>query len=125
MRPGGLLQPGDIGITALVRARLLGLQILTLDAQVVLGKQNQGASPALVITPEPAGRVLRPARASRPARPSPAELPARPDPGSPVTGSPDPGSGDRLARAVVLLAQGAETLARSRDSHSRPSGRPG
>jgi hypothetical protein len=91
----GLPRSGDIGIRALVRARLLGLQILTLDAQVIVAKQH----------PEAASQA-RPDSPERPGRPAALAL------ASPV---PEPRSGNRLARAALLLEQGAQTLEHSRD----------
>ena len=98
MRPASLPRPGDMGIRALVRARLLGLQILTLDAQVIVAKQPpEAASPALAGPSERLGRSAAQALAGR---------------------VPEPRSGNRLAHAAVLLEQGAQTLEHSRDAAS-------
>jgi hypothetical protein len=131
----GLLRPGDIGIRALVRARLLGLQILTLDAQVVVAKGHAEAVSRALLDPEERrpGRSAALSLASAPppsappvAAPPPAALslaalplaaPRRAGEAWPSQGRriPDPSSGNRLARAAVLLEQGAQTLEHSRD----------
>jgi hypothetical protein len=82
-------------IRALVRARLLGLKILTLEAQVVVGTSDGHpvvTAPVIDAAPEPA------ALGSRPYRPGP------------PTSGPAPG----FARATELLEQSAEALERSR-----------
>lgn len=82
-------------IRALVRARLLGMQLLTLEARVVVGTEN-GRQPVTssLIDPSyaPSGRGLQPPRT---------ELVSS-------------GSGTGFARAIELLDQGAETLDRIR-----------
>jgi hypothetical protein len=82
-------------IRALVRARLLGLHLLTLEARVVVGTEdgNWPTTSSLALSPlQPGGSDLR---ASAP------EL------------APS-GSGAMYARAIELLEQGADTLERSR-----------
>jgi hypothetical protein len=77
-------------IRALVRAKLLGLQLLTLEAQVVVapGDDDRAVLPAVVVPPdEPAGR---------------ARLAAA-----------EPG----LERAIELVEQSTATLARTRRPH--------
>ena len=88
-------------IDARVRARLLGLQLLTLEARVIVGTEDGPR------------RVVRP--------PLVYSVADQPDPGSPAlapgpaghaypAAAPAPG----LARAVQLVEQGADTLERSR-----------
>lgn len=91
-------QQGDMVIRALVRARLLGMQILTLEARVVVGTEN-GERPVFpfILSPrESSGLALR---SSRPKLAS-------------------AGSGSEFARAIELLQQGTDTLDRSRQSRS-------
>ena len=86
-------------IGAFVLARLLGIRLLTLEAQVVVHEDDRrvaGPGP-LVLAPVPAGQL-----AGWPARSIPA----------------DPGS-DPLARAVSLLEEGADTLERTRRAQYR------
>jgi hypothetical protein len=88
--------PGDLVIDGHVRARLLGLRLLELDAHVV-------------VTNAPSRRAVRASPAG--VRPSPA--------GDGVTGSvPAAGPVDRdalpLARAQQLLAEGSSVLAGAR-----------
>ena len=129
MTQGGVLLPGDMAIRALVRAKLLGLQILTLDAQVIVGKQRAGAGSTTLAGPEArSGRsAVRPladgpALAGRAAVAGEAALPAPPWADEPRPAQawriPDAGSGHRLARAVMLVEQGAQTLEQSRDPAS-------
>jgi hypothetical protein len=82
-------------INALVRARLLGMQLLTLEARVIVETDgDRPATPALyAYSGAPSGRGLEP---SGPALPS------------------DLGSG--YARAIELLEQGTKTL----DQEIRP-----
>jgi hypothetical protein len=93
--------PGDLVIGAFVLARLLGLRLLTLEAQVVVhGTDHGGAGTGwLVLSPEtqagPGPSRGRPAQSLAPAA-------------SPSAGS------ERLARAVRLVEQGADTLERTR-----------
>ena len=87
-------------IDAFVRARLLGLRLLTLEARVVVGPED---GPRRVVRPPLAYSV-----ADRPV-PRPPALAPDPDASYPVA-APAPG----LARAVQLVEQGADTLERSR-----------
>jgi hypothetical protein len=103
-RPGPNSQQGDIVIRALVRARLFGMQLLTLEASVVVGTDDGDwpATSALILSPHnPAGRDLRSLK--------PDLAPS--------------GSGTMYARAIELLEQGTDTLERSRrprlDQHRR------
>ena len=92
-------------IRALVRARLFGMQLLTLEARVVVGTDdgNWPANSSLILSPHnPTGRNLRSLR-----------------PELAPTGSGRPelaptGSGTMYARAIELLEQGTDTLERSR-----------
>lgn len=86
---GNALSDGMV-IRALVRARLLGLRLLTLEARVV-------------VQPRDDDRVLLPS----------VVLP----PGQPAGRKPLPRSGPGLARAVELVEQSTDTLARSRRPH--------
>jgi hypothetical protein len=82
-------------IRALVRARLFGMQVLTLEARVVVGTDdgNWPATSSLVLSPHnPTGRDLRSLR--------PELAPT--------------GSGAMYASAIQLLEQGTDTLERSR-----------
>jgi hypothetical protein len=85
-------------IRGVVRARLLGMQLLTLDARVVVGTDN-GDRPvisSLIFPPhDPSGPDVRPPRPKRVSS----------------------GSGTGFARATELLEQSTEALERSR----RPS----
>lgn len=99
-RPGGHVrqrpqQHGRIVIRALVRGRLLGLKILTLDACVVVGG-NDGLA-AVVPGPLPAAGLDVSHRSAVP-RP----MPTTPRPGT------------SLAHARQLLEQGVHTLEQSR-----------
>lgn len=82
---------GDMIIRALVRARLFGMQILTLEARVVVGADNSSRT----VAPPPHGPVGSGSRSSVPAL---------------ASSGPGPG----LVRAIELLEQGTETLERSR-----------
>lgn len=82
-------------IRALVRARLLGMQILTLEARVVVGTDD--GLPA-VIPPLILSRYGPNASDSRSSEPDLASAE----------------SGPGLARAIELLAQSMDTLERSR-----------
>lgn len=95
-RPRGLRE-GDLVIRALVRARLLGIQLLTLDAGVVIGTAD-GPHARVLASP-----VLSASAADGPAQPSDLEL-ARS--GHQV--------GPGLSRAIDLLEQGVRTLERAR-----------
>ena len=87
-------------IDAFVRARLLGLRLLTLEARVVVGPAD---GPRRVVGPPLVYSV-----ADRPVPSPPALAPGRA--GSYPVAAPAP----RLARAVQLVEQGADTLERSR-----------
>jgi hypothetical protein len=111
--------PGDIGIRALVRARLLGLRLLTLDAHIVVGRQHADVtSPAFVVRVSGPGEALA-GSFTEPPVPKPAPPRPVPGPGERSTARarpvPGPESGSRLARAALLLEQGAEALEHSRD----------
>jgi hypothetical protein len=82
---------GDMIIRALVRARLFGMQILTLEARVVVGADNGSRA----VAPPPHGPGGSGSRSSVPAL---------------ASSGPGPG----LVRAIELLEQGMETLERSR-----------
>jgi hypothetical protein len=82
-------------IRALVRARLFGMQLLTLEARVVVGTDdgNWPAASSLILSPRnPAGRNLRSQR-----------------PELALTGSET-----MYTRAIELLEQGTDALERSR-----------
>ena len=90
-------------IRALVRARLLGMQLLTLEACVVVGTGNgsRTVAPALILSPHgPGGSGSR----------------------SSGPGLASSGSGRGLVRAIELLAQGTETLERSRRTDRETTG---
>jgi hypothetical protein len=95
---------GDMVIGAFVLARLLRIRLLTLEARVIVHEDDRdGTGPGpLVLAPVP------------PDRPAP---PGRPDP-SRRLGSMSAGS-ERLARAVWLVEQGADTLERTRRAQYR------
>ncbi len=85
-------------IWGLVRARLLGMQILTLEARVavVTGNGHPAMTPSPIVSPDaPSGSM------SRSSEPGPASAE----------------SGRGLVRAIELLEQGTDTLERSRRSH--------
>jgi hypothetical protein len=90
-------------IDALVRARLPGLQLLTLEARVIVGTED---GPRRVVRPP-----LVYSTADQPDPPAPALAPG-PAGGTYPAAAPGPG----LARAVQLVEQGADTLERSRRS---------
>jgi hypothetical protein len=96
-RPRGLRE-GDLVIRALVRARLLGIQLLTLDAGVVVGTADTRHTRVL------ASPVLPAPVADGPAEPSGLD---RTRPGQQV--------GPGLSRAIDLLEQGVRTLERARE----------
>lgn len=98
-------------IGAFVLARLLGLRLLTLEAQVVVhddGRDTAGSGP-LILT------RLRPDRP--PDRP--AVSPARPERRVPPGGPGLAGGSGPLARAMELVEQGADTLERTRRGQYR------
>lgn len=82
-------------IRGLVRARLLGMQILTLEARVVLGTDDghPAITRPLIVSPDAPGDSI-----SR----------------SQKRGLTSAGSGLGLVRAIELLDQGTDTLERSR-----------
>ena len=102
---------GDLVIGAFVLARLLGIRLLTLEARVVVHEDDRGGSGPgpLVLGPVPADRRVLPGHDAPSDRPAPE---GRPD-ASRRPGSISPGS-ERLARAVWLVEQGADTLERTR-----------
>jgi hypothetical protein len=82
-------------IWGLVRARLLGMQILTLEARVVVGSDDghPAITPPLIVSPDAPSHST--SRSSEP-------------------GLASAGSGRGLLRAIELLEQGTDTLERSR-----------
>jgi hypothetical protein len=119
-------------IGAFVLARLLGIRLLTLEARVIVHEDDRGGTgPGPLVlapvppdgpAPYPAGserrvrldRRVLPDRKAPPDRPVP---PGRPGP-SRRPGSASVGS-ERLARAVRLVEQGADTLERTRRAQYR------
>ncbi len=97
-------------------ARLLGIRLLTLEARVVVHEDDRGGTGpgALVLAPVPADRRVLPGHDAPSDRPAPQ---GRPDV-SRRPGSISPGS-ERLARAVWLVEQGADTLERTRRAQYR------
>jgi len=119
-------------IGAFVLARLLGIRLLTLEARVIVHEDDRGGTGPgpLVLAPVPPDRrAAYPARSERrvrldrrvpPDRKAPPDRPVpsgRPDP-SRRPGSASAGS-ERLARAVWLVEQGADTLERTRQAQYR------
>lgn len=101
-RPGDEAQQGDMVIQARVRARVLGMQLLTLEAHVVVGTEN-GQRP--VVSPF--------IRASN----EPSAMGHRSGPAELMSSGPQ----SSFVQAMELLQQGADTLERSRRSRwSRP-----
>jgi hypothetical protein len=90
-----------------VRARLLGMPILRLDAEVVLAPARSEASPPVVVE---AAAPAAPERRSEPS--GPAALPPSPEP--PSADQPAP-IGSDLAEAVALVQQGDVVLRLGRD----------
>jgi hypothetical protein len=88
---------GEVVVRAVVHARLLGLHILSLDARVVVGRPPDRFT---ALDPEVSVRA-------RP-EPLPSSAPRGPRPVH------RDGSASALSRAVELLADGEETLERSR-----------
>lgn len=118
-------------IGAFVLARLLGIRLLTLEARVIVYEDDPGGTGPgqLVLAPVPPDRPAFPARPERRVRPDRRVLPDRkapPErpvpPGRPGPsrrpGSASAGS-ERLARAVWLVEQGADTLERTRRAQYR------
>jgi hypothetical protein len=108
-------------IGAFVLARLLGIRLLTLEARVIVHEDDRGGTgpgPLVLAPVPPDGPAAYPARPERrvlPDRKAPpdrAVAPGRPAP-SRRPGSASAGS-ERLARAVWLVEQGADTLERTR-----------
>jgi hypothetical protein len=94
-------------IGAFVLARLLGVRLLTLEAQVVV-HEDDGGSGGITLSPAPPDRpALDPDPPSRRVR---LERPGRPGRGA---------GSDRLARAVQLVEEGADTLERTRRDQYR------
>lgn len=123
---------GDLVIGAFVLARLLRIRLLTLEARVLVHEDDRGgAGPEpLVLAPDPPDRLAPyPARPVRPIPPGRGVLPDRDaTAGRPVPqGRADPphrlgsmrGGSERLARAVGLVEQGADTLERIRRAQYR------
>ena len=104
-------------IGAFVLARLLGLRLLTLEAQVVVhddGRDAAGSGPLVMTQLAPDRPALSPARPERAAA-ARAPWPPAP-PGWPGLAS---GGSDPLARAVQLVEEGADTLERTRRGQYR------
>ena len=104
-------------IGAFVLARLLGLRLLTLEAEVVVHDDDRdaaGSGPLVMTQLAPDPPALSPARPERPLRPLGAESPASPRSPGLARG----GSGS-LARAVQLVEQSADTLERTRRGQYR------
>jgi hypothetical protein len=80
-----LVRRGDRVIDGRIRARLLGLTLLDLDAHVVVSTARDGTGPAVIQADEPASRAARPVRADGTTPPE-------------------------LVRAVRLLAEGTSAL---------------
>jgi hypothetical protein len=114
-------------IGAFVLARLLGIRLLTLEARVIVHEDDRGGTGPgrLVLAPVPPDRPeaypARPERRVRldrrvlPDRKAPPERPVPPGRPGPTgrPGSASAGS-ERLACAVRLVEQGADTLERTR-----------
>ncbi len=103
-------------IGAFVLARLLGLRLLTLEAQVVVhdgGRHTAGPGPLILTRLPPDRPAVSPARPERRVPPGLRDRPA--PPGGPGLAG---GSGP-LARAVQLVEQGADTLERTRRGQYR------
>ena len=99
---------GDLVIGAFVLARLLGIRLLTLEAQVVVHADDGDGRGAIVLSPaRPDDNALGLAGPARRAR---LERPAAPG---------DPAGSDLLARAVQLADEGADTLERTRRAQYR------
>lgn len=129
---------GDMVIGAFVLARLLRIRLLTLEARVVVHEDDRdGTGPGpLVLAPvspdRPAPYPIPSERRVRPDRPVLLDrdaLAERPDPRgrSGLSHRPDPSrrpgpmsaGSERLARAVWLVEQGADTLERTRRAQYR------
>jgi hypothetical protein len=120
-------------IGAFVLARLLGIRLLTLEAQVIVHEDDRGGTGPgrLVLAPVPPdrpeaypARPERRVRADRRVLPDPPKaLPERPVPPRRPGPTRRPGSAsarsERLACAVRLVEQGADTLERTRRARYR------
>ncbi len=106
---------GDLVIGAFVLARLLRIRLLTLEARVVVHEDDRDGT-------GPGPLVLAPVSPDRPApwtHDAPSDRPARLERRTARRpGSISPGS-ERLARAVWLVEQGADTLERTRRAQYR------
>lgn len=94
-RPVPIPEQGNMVIRALIRARLLGMQLLTIEARVVVGADDDYRPVTLPV-------VLSPYK--------PSEL----DQQSARSGRVTSDSEARFARAIELLDQGIDALERSR-----------
>ena len=94
---------GDIVIDGRIRARLLGLRLLDLDAHVVVGPARTRPTPAQ--EPPPRAVPRETARRARAAVPPAAPSRAQPLGGAAGNGLPTP-----LGRAVRLLGEGSSAL---------------
>ncbi len=123
---------GDMVIGAFVLARLLRIRLLTLEARVVVHEDDRGGSGPgpLVLAPDSPDRAAPyPARPGQPIRPDRGILPDRDAPAVrpvPLGRADSPrrlgsmsGGSERLARAVGLVEQGADTLERIRRTQYR------
>lgn len=123
---------GDMVIGAFVLARLLRIRLLTLEARVVVHEDDRGGTGPrpLVLAPVPPDRPAPyPARSERPVPPDRRVLPDRDAPAgrTVLQGRADPprrlgsmsAGSERLARAVRLVEQGADTLERTRRAQYR------
>jgi hypothetical protein len=123
---------GDMVIGAFVLARLLRIRLLTLEARVVVHEDDRGGTGPgpLVLAPVPPDRPAP--YPARPQRPVPLDRRVRPDRDAPAgrtvpQGRADPprrlgsmsAGSERLARAVWLVEQGADTLERTRRAQYR------
>ena len=115
-RRGATPARGDMVIGAFVLARLLGLRLLTLEAEVVVHDDDRAAGPGPLVMTQlaPGPPALSPARPERPLRPLRAE-----SPGSPRGPGVARGGSGPLARAVQLVEQSADTLERTRRGQYR------
>ena len=118
---------GDMVIGAFVLARLLRIRLLTLEARVVVHEDDRGGTGPgpLVLAPVPPDRPAPyPARPQRPVPLDRRVLPGHAAPSAvrprrvgrtrPVGRDPSSPGSERLARAVWLVEQGADTLERTR-----------
>jgi len=123
---------GDMVIGAFVLARLLRIRLLTLEARVVVHEDDHGGTrpgPLVLSLVPPDRPAPYPARPRRPVPPDRRILPDRDAPAGRTApqGRADPSRGlgsmragsERLARAVWLVEQGADTLERARRAQYR------